>query len=122
VLKKFLSHPLLCSCYVVIASLLYLRVAGPPRHALGLLGALALVGLSAVAVFLAVAEPTYRPDAPDGLGTLATLVFALGMTVIAFALASWAFGGYAELAYAGSAFVAVLTGLAAASARRGRDT
>lgn len=120
--KKFLFHPVVCSCYVIAASALYLHLAGPPRNAIGLLGALALISLAALAVFFAAAPPRYRPyGRGDAVGTLASLVFSAGMAVIVFSLLASAFGVSVPLMCAGASVIAVLTGIAAAAARSGND-
>lgn len=120
--KKFLSHPVVCSCYVLAATALYLYFAGPPRNAIGVLGALALVGLAALAVFFAAAPPRYRPYGPgDAVGTLAALVFSIGMAVIAFSLLAAMFGAGAALVCAGASVIAILAGIATAAARGGND-
>lgn len=120
--KKFLAHPVLCSCYVLAATALYLYVAGPPQSPVGVLGATVLIGAVGLLVFFAAAPARYRPYGPgDALGTLAALVFSIGMAAIASSLMASAFSACVPMAWLGAVVVAVLTGAATAAARAGGD-
>jgi len=117
VLRKLLFHPAAGACYVVLSSLLIVRLTGPPETPLALLATLSLAAIAAVAAFLFVAAPA-RFAGAAGTGVLAMLIAGLGAAIIAVTLAASAFGMGPSFPYAGLAIVVALSTFAMVSVRK----